>query len=387
MIILRADNRVLTANSEFSYLVTNTASGSATITVINTENFAVGNFICIEEFGKENAEIFRVNAINATTGVITLADSTNTPANTAFAHTESTKVYFLPYNQIRFYWTPATGTLADEDPVFNTSTPLTGWIDLDPQNWFTSYSDSANSTGFGWFLYQNSVLFEASQESNPIPYAGFDGNTVANVFAGFESLLNNNELRLVTTDEKFEWLNEALALTRNKLNLTSVEYFVSTPQTLNVTAGTAEYLLPNDFADLVSITGNDRGMNEALPYLSVNKLGSFNASMFAGGLPHYYIRNRYIGFAPTPTENATYYYAYRKKSTRVSSLSDYIDLPDDAYYSLKDYMMYRVSLKFSNPIARTYLESFTSAMNLYIQSAVKRDADLDSWEPHPQSMV
>lgn len=387
MIILRSDNRVLTANSEFSYLVSNTASGSATITVINTENFAVGDFICVEEFGKENAEIFRINAINATTGVITLADSVNAPINTSFAHTESTKVYFLPYNQIRFYWTAATGTIADEDPVFDTATPLTGWLDLDPQNWFTSYSDASHSDGFGWFLYQNSVALEASQESNPIPYAGFDGNTVANVFAGFESLLNNNELRLVTTDEKFEWLNEALALVRNKLNLTSVEYFVSTPQTLTVVAGTTEYLLPSDFSDLVSITGTEGGYNEALPFLSVNKLGSFNAAQYAGGVPFYYIRNRYIGFAPSPTRDVTYQYAYRKKSTRVSSLSDYIDLPDDAYYSLKDYMMYRVSLKFNNPIARMFLEAFTGSVNLYIQSAVKRDADLDSWEPHPQSIV
>lgn len=387
MIILRSDNRVLTASSEFSYLVTNTASASSTITVINTENFAVGNFICVEEFGKENAEIFRVKAINATTGVITLGDSSDNATTTKFAHTESTKVYYLPYDQIRFYWTAPAGGIADEDPTFDTVTPLTGWIDLDPQNWFTSYSDAAHSTGFGWFLYQNSVSLEASQESNPIPYAGFDGNTVANVFAGFESLLNNNELRLVTTDEKFEWLNESLALVRNKLNLTSVEYFVSTAQTLNVTAGTSEYLLPSDFSDLVSITGTELGYNQPLPYLSVNKLGSFNASQYAGGVPFYYIRNRYIGFAPVPAANATYTYAYRKKSTRVSSLSDYIDLPDDAYYALKDYMMYRASLKFGNPLARTYLEAFTSSMNLYIQSAVKRDADLDSWEPHPQSMV
>lgn len=387
MIILRSDNRVLTDSSEFSYIVSNTASGAGTITVINTENFSVGDFICIEEFGKENAEIFRVNALNATTGVITLADAANTPVNTSFAHTESTKVYYMPYNQIRFYWTAATGTIADEDPTFNTTTPLTGWIDLDPQNWFTSYSDAANSTGFGWFIYQNSVSLEASQESNPIPYAGFDGNTVANVFAGFESLLNNNELRLVTTDEKFEWLNEALALVRNKLNLTSVEYFVSPQLTLNVVAGTTEYLLPSDFSDLVSITGTEGGYNEPLPFISVNKLGSFNAAQYAGGVPFYYIRNRYIGFAPTPSRDTTYQYAYRKKSTRVSSLSDYIDLPDDAYYSLKDYMMYRASLKFSNPIARMYLEAFTSGMNLYVQAAVKRDADLDSWEPGPHTMV
>ena len=387
MIILRSDNRVLTANSEYSFLVDNTPSNSASITVVNTENFDVGNFICIQEFGTENAEIFRIKAINATSGVITLGDNNDVATVTKFAHSESTKVYYLPYNQIRFYWTAATGSIEDEDPVFDTDTPLTGWTDLDPQNWFTSYADGTHSTGFGWFLYRNSVTAESSQESNPIPYAGFDGNTVANVFAGFDSLMSNKELRLVTTDEKFEWLNEALALVRNKLNLNSIEYFVSTPQTLTTISGIAEYLLPSDFADLVSITGTDNGFKQPLPYISVNKVGSYNSVLHGHNVPYYYIRNRYIGLVPTPTSETTYTYQYRKKTTRVTGLSDYIDLPDDAYYALKDYMMYRASMKFTNPIARMYLESFTNAMNLYVQSAVKRDADLDSWEPHPQSIV
>lgn len=386
MIILRSDNRVLTNNSEYSYLVDNVPSGAGTITIINTENFAVGDFIVIEEFGKENAEMFRINALNTTTGLVTLANATNTPVNTKFSHSESTKVYYLPYNQIRFFWTAATGTIADENPTFDMVNPLTGWVDIDPANWFTAYSDAAHSTGFGWFVYQNSVSLEASQESNPIPYAGFEGNTVQNVFEGFNSLLNTKELGLVSNEERFEWLNEALALVRNKLNLNSIEYFVSTPQTLNVIAGTQEYQLPNDFADLVSITGGESLYKEKLPYISINKVGSFNESGYTT-YPHYYIRNRYIGFVPIPEANATYQYQYRKNSTRVTSLSEYIDLPDNAYYALKDFMMYRASMKFQNPIAKAYNDSFVAAINLYVQSAVKRDADLDSWEPGPQSMI
>lgn len=386
MISLRSDNRVLTTNSEYSYLVDNVSSGASTVTIINTENFAVGDFFCIEEFGKETAEVFRIKTINATTGVITLGDTDDVATTTKFAHSESTKVYYLPYNQIRFYWTAATGTIADENPVFDTNNDLTAWLDIDPTNWYTQYSDAANSTGFGWFIYQNSVTTEASQSSNPIPYSGFEGNTVQNVFAAFDSILNTNELSLVTTDDKFEWLNEALVLTRNKLNLNSIEYFVSTPQTLSITAGVAEYQLPNDFSDLVSVTGGSNLGSTPLPYLSINKVGSFNQAAFAS-VPHYYIRNRYIGIVPTPAEDATYSYQYRKKSTRLTGLSDYIDLPDDAYYALKDFMLFRAHMKFQNPIAKTYQESFVSAINLYVQSSVKRDADLDSWQPHPQSIV
>jgi hypothetical protein len=291
---------------------------------------------------------------------------------TAYAHTESTKVYVIPYNQIRFYWTAAAGTIADEDPTFGTDNPLTTWVDLEPTSWYTTHEDSTKGTGFGWFVYQNSVLAEASQESNPIPYAGFDYNTVANIFEDFDSLLNVNELKLVSMADKFSWLNEALALVKNKLNLTSAEYTVSTEQTLTLVDGTAEYELPADFADLIYLK-DDSSPESEVPFMKIK-----DAATYQGTTPHYYIRGRYIGIVPTPG-SGSYKYRYRAKASRVTSLSTYIDLPDNAFYALKDFMMYRASLKFNNPLAQTYYESFINAVNLYIQSAIKRDADEDSW--------
>jgi hypothetical protein len=185
------------------------------------------------------------------------------------------------------------------------------------------------------------------------------------------------ELKLVTVSDKFSWLNEALAQLKNKLNLSNVEYTVSTPQTLSILSGTAEYQLPDDFSDIVSII-DDQASGTAdggdIPYLSIAKVPSYT-----GDTVCYYLRNRYIGFVPTPTESATYYYRYRAKATRVTGLSDYIDLPDNAFYSLKDWMLYRSGLKFNNPNANIYLQSFINSVNLYIQASVKRDANLDTW--------
>lgn len=382
MIILKADNRVLSANSQYSYLVDNYASGVSSITIVNTEGFTANAFILIEDFGKEIAEIFRIGTINATTGVITLEKSDGSSTTTNFAHSESTKVYVLEYNQIRFYFTAATGNvITDESPVYNTDNPLTGFIDLEPAHWYHTYSDSTNITGFGWFVYFNTITSVTSQESNPIPYIGFAGNTVAQVFEDFDGLLNTNELRLVSITEKFSWLNEALALLKNKLNLTNVEYFVSTEQDLTIVSGTQEYLLASDFSDLVYIHDGSTSKN-IIPFMKVHKAG-----LYTGSILHYYLRNRYIGFVPSPGASNTYKYKYRAKASTVTSVSTYLDLPDNAFYALKDFMMYRASLKFNNPIANTYYESFTNSVNLFVQSAVKRDADLDSWEIAPWANV
>lgn len=380
MIILRADNRVL-ISSDYSYLVNNYESGVSTIQIANPVSFDADDFILIGTFESETSEIFRIGSVDTMTGDITLENSSGVSTSTKFAHAESTKVMVLPYNQVRFYWTAALGTIADETPTFNTSTPLTGWTDIDPQSLYTTYSDADHSTGFGWFLYQNSVTEDGSQESNPIPYVGFAGNTVAQVFTDFDSLLNTNEQKLVTVGEKFSWLNEALALLKNKLNLNNVEYFVSTEQSLSIVSGTSEYLLPNDFSDLVYVHDGTESKVE-IPYMNVQKAGSYT-----GNTLFYYLRNRYIGFVPTPTTSTTYKYKYRIKASTVSSLSTYLDLPDNAFYALKDFMMYRASLKFSNPIANTYYQSFTNSVNHYVQAAVKRDTNLDSWEPAPYANV
>ena len=376
MFTLKSDNRTLIQNSKYSYLSTNFSSGSPSITIINTEDFAVDNFVLIGEFGKSDAEIFRVGAINTTTQVITLQNAAGSGTSTRFSHPESTKVYVLPYNQIRFYWTAALGTIADETPTFATTTPLTGYVSLEPASIYTTYEDSSQTTGFGWFVYYNSVSTDVSTNSNAIPYAGFVGQTVAAVFSDFDSLLNTNELKLVSLIDKFSWLNEGLAVLKNKLNLTSIAYFVSERQTISATSGTAEYQLPADFSDIVEITDNSTVNALNIGYIPVSQVLSNVGTTDA---TRYYLRGRYIGLSPTPTTSATYYYRYRAKATAVTSISTYIDLPDAAYFCLKDWMLYRACQKFTNPMAQQYYQSFTNSVNLFVQASAKQDANLDSW--------
>lgn len=373
MINLRADNRVLVQNAKFAYLTQNYSSGVSSVEVSNTEPFDVDTPILLSEMGQTDAEILKVYSI---TGMdITIGDINNIPTNTIYSHPESTRVVALQYDQIRFFWTAATGTIADENPVFNDSTPLTGWVDLDPSSYYSTFADANHSTGFGWFQYKNALTGETSLESNPIPYAGFSMNTAQQVFVDFESLLNTNELKLVSMNDKFSWLNEAISILKNKLNLNNVEYTVSTPQTINIVAGTSEYQLQPDFSDVVEITDES---GEPLEFIPVSKVMEHQGT--APTVGRYYLRGRYIGFSPVPTESAVIYYTYRANATRVTSLSTYIDLPDNAFYSLKDFMMYRAYMKFNNPLASTYIQAFTSGVDLYIQAAVKRNANLDSWE-------
>lgn len=373
MITLRADNRTLEGSGVYAYLVNNVVSGVSQLAISNTEGFAVDDMVIVGSFGEEDAEIRRISAIDSDNSILTLVNTDGTSTALLFAHAESVKISKIPFDEIRFYWTAAAGDITDETPTFGTSNPLTGWVSIEPASIYTLYEDSSNSTGFGWFVFRNSVTLESSQTSNPIPYGGFDLNTVGAVFADFDSLLNSNELRLVTMNDRFAWFNEALSVIRSKLNLSNSEYFTSDSTTLTINSGTAEYQLASDFSDMVEIT-DSTSSKTPIPFMSIT-----NAMSYTGNVTHYYIRGRYIGIVPTPGESTTYKYRYRSRATRVTSLSTYIDLPDNAFYSIKDWMLYRAYMKFNNPLAKEYYGAFNNSVNFFIQSSVKRDAELATW--------
>ena len=381
MITLSADNRSLLQGSPYTYLSDNTVAGAPTLTVTNGSDITVDSFILVGLFGNPASEIFRVIAVNEQ--IIFIADVNGNPIVTQFAHAESSRVTVLPYNQVKFYWTAATGTIADENPVPDLNNPLSSWLDIDPSAWFTAYNDGSHTTGFGWFLFQNSVTADGSQWSNAIPYAGFATHSVQFIFNDFLSLLNNRELKLVTNQDMFSWLNEGNAIIRNKLNLSNPEYTASTPQTINFVAGQSEYQLPNDFGDLVQIVDGTTS-NRPIEWISIKDAMSYNS--YNTSTVRYYIRNRYIGFVPTPgifaTSNpplSTCSYIYRSKGSRLTGLDDVVDLPDHGVFVLKDWMMYRACLKFQNPNAQVYYKAFNDGLNQMIVSSIHRDANLDSW--------
>jgi len=379
MLTLRADNRVLTNGSKFSYLIDNYQAAVSDAEVANIEPFSVASPILIGEMGQANTEILKVLSISGTT--ISFGTAQNAATTTFYPHSESTRVTVLQFDQIRFFWTAATGTIADENPTFSDSDPLTDWTTLDPSSFYSTYSDPDHSTGFGWFMYRNALTGETSQESNPIPYVGFNLNTAQQVFLDFESSLNTNELKLITMNDKFSWLNEGLAVIKNKLNLTNVEYTVSSPQTLTTVSGQSEYILPDDFSEIVEIVDGSGYPIDFTPVSQTMTRNGLNPTS-----TNYYLRGRYLGLTPTPgSTGTTYSYTYRAKASRVTSLSTYIDLPDNAFYSIKDWMMYRACLKFNNPLATAYYQSFKNSTDLYIQAAVKRNANLDTWDISPHA--
>lgn len=370
MIILQADNRSLVQASKYSALTTNYSSGVSTFNVLNAtdSDFAANAFILISNFGSEDAEILKILSVNNSTGEIV----TTTP--TLFAHSESSRVTIIPYDKARFFHTTTT--------TYDTGTPLTGFIDIQANDWFTSYGDESHSTGYGWYTFYNSVTTTYSQPSNSIPYIGFESDTTENILSDFFSMLNNKELKLVSREDALSWASEGYGRMRNKLNLTNTEFTASAISSLSIVPGTTEYDLPSNFDHLISFIS---GVNSANPgalgggKVDIQFIPLREAYTYNGSQTRYYIRGMKIGIIPTPSVATTYHYMYNRRADRLTLNTDEVTLPNGGEYVIKDYMLYRAYQKFQNPLFKSFFESFTNGLNDMVISSVVRDASLPSW--------
>jgi len=371
-VILKADNRLLLEDANYSYLSTNYASGVSTLVVVNSSDFAVDQYVLVGTFGSLTAEILKIASVSS--GSLTFKDESEVAATTAYAHPESTRVTVLPYNQVKFYRTTTT--------TYATTSQIGSTTNIKAQDWFTTVTDSVNTTGYGWYIWYNQDSALASTNSAYIPYGGYDGNTVKKVFDRFYSILNNNELKLISTTDAYAWLNEAYSIVRNDLNLVNQEYFASDIQTLSVVAGTAEYSLPTDFGDLVTLY-----VSGAAPQQIVAPIPLAEIPSYAGSTPRYYLRGSYLGITPTPDQAATWYYRYVSKATAKTADTDTIDLPDNAFYAVTDFMWGRAYQKLTSPNSSVYFAKFKEWSDRMKTSAIKRDSGLDSWAISPYANV
>lgn len=217
---LLVSNLGLLEGQKTTRLITDSASGSGTISVAGISGFAVDNYILIGTFGDSSAEIIKLHAATAPTGTtITLA------TNTTKDHYSDSEVTLLDYNQVEF--SRAT-TLAGSKSVLATQS-------LNPDRLESYYKDLTNTTGYAFARFKNSTSGLFSSYSTGVSYSGNGYTSVekivdkacmdASVSIGEQystetMLLNDaNDCQDAVTD--FDWKFE---LVKNDTSLTATQY-------------------------------------------------------------------------------------------------------------------------------------------------------------------
>ena len=161
---LIAENSQLLLNRYHSNLNADVAAGASSIDLYSISQFAIDQVLCIGEIGNEGTEIILTHASTApATNTVTLVTTLAKP------HPKDTPVYILAFDQIEFYHaTTVTGGKSQ----------LSSAVNVDPEKSQMIYEDTTYTSGYYFTRYKNSITSNYSEYSDPVPYAGFEENTV-----------------------------------------------------------------------------------------------------------------------------------------------------------------------------------------------------------------
>ena len=339
------------------------AAGTDETGTIGTGSLTVGrnNSVLLGEFGSETSEIVTVSSVDKTTHTLTLS------AATKYAHSQDTRCSVLPYNQAIFYHVTTA--------AYDILTPITGYVDLQADSLYTVANDAVYSTGFSYYHFYNSITGKDSANSNFVPYSSFGENSVKSILETFYSLLNDKERRLITDTDSFHWLNEAYSIVQNELNLVNREYFVDTTQAIATVSGTQEYSLATDFSRAINVYNEDKEVN--VNSIDLKDVSHYNYN--TSNTPMYYIRGSYLGISPTPTSVVNYTLRYVYKTTAVSSYYENIDVPNNNFYCVINFMLHKAGIKLGKNDSMNYLKLFNADIERMKITSFKQNDNLDSW--------
>ena len=202
---LQINNIGLNENVNSTFLTTDIASASGTLTVQSISGFAVNQILLIGEIGSEKTEIIKTHASTAPSGnTITLA------SNTVYSHQKGVKVYIIPYDQYELSHATSDG---GSKTLLNT-TLGSGIIAINPEANETYYYDNEYSSGGYYVRKKDSINSIFSEYSDYIPYTGYADNSVYSI--KHRALLQLGEkIGNLITDE---FLNESLWEARRDLD-------------------------------------------------------------------------------------------------------------------------------------------------------------------------
>lgn len=172
---LYVDLSSLTNGRRYTFLTEDIVANGATLRVQSVAGFesldtSSGQIVMIGQPGQERTEIFKTSS---TIGVSPSYKEITLTGTTVYDHPQDTKVYIIDYNRLQVLWAATVnGTKAT---VSAYPFPL---IVEQPE---MRYVDASATAGYFFARFNNSINSTYSDYSDPIPYNGYDDNTVMKI--------------------------------------------------------------------------------------------------------------------------------------------------------------------------------------------------------------
>lgn len=285
-------NEELITNRERTYLTVAVQAADTTITVrgVDTNAWADNDYIIMGEIGAGNAEIMQLNG-SVTDGTSLTIDRSGGAGGTRFAHAVNEPVYRIDYNRIEFNFNST-------DTTSGVSVLATN--EIQPDDLYTRYEDTANTSGFGFVRFNNQTGSTFSSYSDGIPYTGYSARSLGRLVRMVRRQLGNPNFRDITDEDIIEELNEKQRDVAHERLWPFYEDIFS----LSRVAYQREYDIDNDVAHSKVHTVTVE--SEPLAKIDANKFNQLYWDSASTGEPtHCSVWNNQLRFYPTPSAAAT----------------------------------------------------------------------------------
>ena len=160
--LLKAWNKALIEDREKTSLTVAAAAGDLTLTVagVDSNSWASNDYIIVGEIGSPTTEVMQLNG-TVTDGTSITIDRSGAIDGLRFAHSVGEPIYRIDFNQVEF----SRNTTDTTSGV----TVLTT-VEIQPDDQFTRYEDTTNTTGYGFVRFYNATTTGFSSYSDGVNY-------------------------------------------------------------------------------------------------------------------------------------------------------------------------------------------------------------------------
>ncbi len=286
------------ADRESTLLTVAADSGSSSLTVEDNSGIAQNDLLIIGYPGTESAEIVKV------TGTVTYGVSLTVSGNpttysggTIFAHPAGTPIYRIDYDQVEF---SRAITPTGSKTVLSTGT-------VQPDDLYTRYDDTANTTGYAFFRFKNSITSAFSSYSDAVAYGGYDPLSLHKIRQRCRRYLQDDKGPDGQPRPYFEdWeiddaVNDAQRELAQEFKLPQLWKIGSMSSVANQREYGMNYLA-SDFWWLYDCTFNTQPQH--VKDEKFYNLVNWNSNTTASQPSYVYVRNKTLVFWPTPSQAA-----------------------------------------------------------------------------------
>ena len=193
-------NHELIKDREKTYLTADADAAATTLTVraVDTNSMADNDYLIIGEIGTENAEVMQINGTVADGTSLTI-DRSGAAGGLRYDHSVGEPVYRSDYNRVEFLRNTTDTSVGSSQLALN---------EVQPDDLYTRYEDTSNTTGFGFSRFNNATSSANSAYSDGIPYTGYGPRSLGRMLRMVRRHLGEPDFTFITDEDIIEEIDE-----------------------------------------------------------------------------------------------------------------------------------------------------------------------------------